>query len=121
MATSRTFKSGMVSDASIPPFINESKSDTGWTCTFDTELGKFIGALHVRFQAACSNVSVIQKIGGVSIGMITTLPVQSGVTHYMIPVAITSGGTFSVEITPDTVATPSNTKYDLVGINYNEE
>lgn len=121
MAVEKTFTSGMVSGAAIPPFINESKSDTGWTCTFDTELGKFVGALHVRFQALCSNVMVIQKINDTSIGMITTLPVQSGVTHYMIPVAITSGGTFSVEVVPDIIATPSNTKYDLVGINYNEE
>lgn len=121
MATSRTFTSKMVDGADIPPFISESKTNTGWTCTFDTELGKFIGALHVRFQASCSNVSIIQSIDGTSIGMITTLPVQSGVTHYMIPVAITSGGTFSVKVVPDSAAMPSDTKYDLVGINYNEE
>lgn len=121
MSTQVDYTSRMAGGADTPPFISESKTNTGWTCTFDTELDKFIGALHVRFQASCSNASVIQKIDGTSIGMITTLPVQSGVTHYMIPVVITSGGTFSVEVTPDTAATPSNTKYDLVGINYNEE
>lgn len=93
---------------------NVEVSQSGMSCVFNTDLNNFVGEVHVRFQNTSNNMSLTQYVNGTSNGIISTLPIMSGVTHATMPVIVESG-VLKIQVTFDTPSTSSSVKFDLVG------
>ena len=95
---------------------NVDVSSSEMSCVFKTNLKNFVGEVHVRFQNSGSNMSLIQYVNGTSNGIISTLPIMSGVTHATMPVVV-ENGVLKIQVTFSTPSTPRSVKFDLVGYN----
>lgn len=93
---------------------NVEVSSSGMSCVFNTNLKNFVGEIHVRFQNTSDKMSLIQYVNGTSNGIISTLPIMSGVTHATMPVIVDSG-VLKIQVTFGIPSTPSSVKFDLVG------